>query len=167
MDVNVELHEMINEYVNSVKLEDIHKELDILQQQYNVLSRVERDIWHLIELGENLSVSDKLGIYDLLEQTLKERRYAKTILKKYMHKDAFDRLVKNGTIAHGKHKYIDIVETVELSRGRLLLYTLRSSSEDDRITKYIESVHKSDEKFSFLKILDTREEISEIQWRNK
>lgn len=167
MDVNVELHEMINEYINSVKIDDIHKQLDILQQQYNILGRVERDIWHLIELGENLSVSDKLGIYDLLEQTLKERRYAKTILKKYMDKDAFYRLIKNGTIAHSKHKYIDIVETVELLRDRELLYTLRSSSEDDRITKFIESVHKSDEKFSFLKILDTREEISEIQWRNK
>ena len=167
MEVNVELHEMINEYVNSVKLEDIHKQLDVLQVQYTVLGRVERDAWHLIELGENLSVSDKLGIYEILESTLRERRYIKTILKSCMHKDAFDKLLRHGSIAYGKKRYVEITESINLSRNKDLIYSLRSSDGDDRIVNYLKSVHNSDEKFSFIKILESREEISEIQCASK
>lgn len=166
MEVNVELHEMINEYVNSVKLEDIHEELDKLQSQYNILHRVERDIWHMIEFGENLSSADKLGIYDLLEKTLRERRYIKNILRRYMNPEMFERLVKNGTIGRGHRRYVDIEEGVDTSKFNDCKYAPRSANEDNRVEDFIKSTYNYKLKFKGFESAKSEEELSLLKRLN-
>lgn len=142
----MELEERANNLeIEVVKVREQTKEyLDWLQGEYIETTRRLNDIDHLIELGENLSRSDVMGLFELRRDMLLHRREIKETLGCYIPSQNLNSLFNNGNLYLGEYSRYRTPPKHENS-----YYSLRSDSEkDSRINDYMDAVSFSDEKFS-------------------
>lgn len=149
-----DIHETINDFVSQTTFDSIVEELDALQTEYNLNKRIQRDLLHLIELGEGFNPFDKLKLLDVLRDTLKRRRYIKDILRQVMLPHNFDDLMDHGRVTKGNYD-LKKIETEFPNRK----YALRSHLKSPVVKEFIDNTRNSDKKLSMITIPKTEKEV--------
>lgn len=125
-----------------VKIETKER-LDKYQDEYNETTRRLNDIDHLIELGENLSGDDIMGLFELRRVTLLYRRELKSVLCCYIPAPNAQALFNNGTVYRGEYSRYRKPPTHAHST-----YSLRSDdSKNGSIIDFLDNVSYVEDKF--------------------
>lgn len=120
--------------------------LSALQTEFINNSRYLKDLYHLIELGaDSLAVSDKLTLYESLEDALTVRRQLTDIFSDVFNQEDYQGLVFHNVRVKSDAKAIT---PSDLDRGeRERVYTCRSTAFTDDLESTLAKINKWEAKF--------------------